>query len=86
MNYIVQSTTAELTLLQAMKIDYLLRTHAKKSKLCCIIHDAIVIDFSSQDEHLLPAIKSLMSSTKFGNFKINISSGNNLGNLRELPV
>ena len=86
LNYIVQSTTAELTLLQAMKIDYLLRTHAKKSKLCCIIHDAIVIDFSSQDEHLLPAIKSLMSSTKFGNFKINISSGNNLGNLRELPV
>lgn len=86
LNYIVQSTAAELTLLQAMKIDYLLRTQAKKSKLCCIIHDAVVLDFAREDEHLLPAIKSLMGSTKFGNFKINISSGNNLGTLRELPI
>jgi hypothetical protein len=86
LNYIVQSTTAELTILQAMKIDYLLRSSAAKSRLCCIIHDAIVIDFSKEDEYLLPTIKSLMSSTKFGDFKININSGNNLGNLRELPV
>ena len=86
LNYIVQSTTAELTLLQAMKVDYLLRTQSSKSKLSCIIHDAIVLDFNKEDEHLLPKIKSLMSSTKFGEFKINISSGNNLGSLKEFSV
>lgn len=69
-----------------MKIDYLLRTQASKSTLSCIIHDAIVLDFAKEDEHLLPKIKSLMSSTKFGEFGINISSGNNLGNLREFSV
>ena len=86
LNYIIQSTTAELTLLQAMKIDYLLRNQASGSSLSCIIHDAIVIDFDKRDEHLLPKIKNLMSSTKFGEFKINISKGNNLGNLKELRV
>tara|TARA_R110000824_G_scaffold247780_2_gene436850 strand:+ start:93 stop:1313 length:1221 start_codon:yes stop_codon:yes gene_type:complete len=83
LNYIIQSTTAELTLLQALKIDYLLRKSASASYLSCIIHDAIVIDFKKEDEHLIPAIKKLMSSTNFGEFKINISEGKNLGNLRE---
>lgn len=86
LNYIVQSTAAELTLLQAMKIDHLLRTRGSKSKITCIIHDAIVIDFSKEDEHLLGDVKKLMSSTKFGEFGINISSGNNLGSFKEFPV
>jgi len=82
LNYIVQSTTAELTLLQALKVDYLLRTRAKKSFISCIIHDSVVIDLSDEDSHLVPMIKTLMSSTKFGMFKINTSMGNSLGNLK----
>ncbi len=82
LNYIVQSTTAELTLLQALKVDYLLRTRAKKSFISCIIHDSVVIDLSDEDHHLVGQIKTLMSSTKFGVFNINISMGNSLGNLK----
>ena len=82
LNYIVQSTTAELTLLQALKVDYLLRTRAKKSFISCIIHDSVVIDLSDEDRHLMGQIKTLMSSTKFGMFKINTSMGNSLGNLK----
>ncbi len=82
LNYIVQSTAAELTLLQAVKIDYLLRSRGAKSRIMCIIHDAIVFDFNKEDEELIPDIKKLMSSTKFGNFEININKGTNLGALK----
>ena len=84
LNYIVQSTAADLTLLQAIKIDYLLRVHGSKSRICCIIHDSIVLDFSAEDIYLIEPIRNLMASTKFGNFKINISKGTNLGNLKEV--
>ena len=84
LNYIVQSTTAELTLLQALKINNLLETSGALSRVCLLIHDAIIIDFAEEDELYLPAIKKLMGSTKFGNFKINISRGKNLGEMREV--
>ena len=84
LNYIIQSTTAELTLLQAIKINHLLKTKAAKSFISCIIHDSIVIDYHDDDRHLLPAIKNLMSSTKFGKFGVNISEGENLGRLRKI--
>ena len=84
LNYIVQSTTAELTLLQALKINHLLERANARSRISLLIHDAIVIDYAKEDEPLLPQIKKLMSSTKFGNFKINISKGSNLGEMKEL--
>ena len=84
LNYIVQSTAADLTLLQALKIDHFLRINKCKSRICCIIHDSIIMDFSNEDMPYLSAIKKLMKSTKFGDFKINISKGANLGNLKEI--
>lgn len=79
LNYIVQSTTAELSLLQSLKIHELLKSSS--SHVACIIHDAVVLDMCQQDMHLLEPIKKLMSSTKFGQFGINISTGKNLGHL-----
>ena len=84
LNYIVQSTAAELTLKQALKIDYLLRTRSTGSQISFLIHDAIIIDMKKEDFHLLDALVSLMQSTNFGNFKINIKKGNSLGTLRDL--
>ena len=86
LNYTVQSTAADLTLLQALKIDSILRENKCKSRVACIIHDSIVLDFSQEDVYLVPAIKKLMQSTKFGNFGINISKGKNLGNLRQVVL
>ena len=83
LNYIVQSTTAELTLLQAMKIDEFLRVSGARSFISCLIHDAVVLDFHESDEGLLADIKRLMSSTKFGDFGINVSRGSDLGNLEK---
>jgi len=83
LNYIIQSTTAELTLLQAIKINHLLQDRAARSFISCIIHDSIVIDLDKQDEHLLVPIRDLMSSTKFGKFGVNTSRGKNLGSLKK---
>lgn len=82
LNYIIQSTTAELTLLQAIKINHLLQERAQRSFISCIIHDSIVVDLHSEDRHLLGPIRNLMSSTKFGKFGVNTSRGKNLGSLK----
>jgi hypothetical protein len=84
LNYIVQSTAAELTLKQALKIDYLLRTRSSGSEISFLIHDAIIIDMKKDDFYLLESLISLMQSTNFGNFKINIKKGSNLGSLKDL--
>lgn len=82
LNYIVQSTAAELTLLQALKINQFLR-QSSGSFISCIIHDSIVLDMSTADMQFLEPIKKLMSSTKFGKFGVNISMGENLGDLQK---
>ena len=80
LNYLIQSTTAELVLKQALKIHYYLRTYTS-SNLSFIIHDALVLDLRKEDLHHLDNIKKLMSSTNFGTYKINSSAGKNLGEL-----
>jgi len=84
LNYIVQSTTAELTLLQAIKINHLLKTQSNNSFISCLIHDSIIIDLDDKDIKLVPKIKALMESTKFGTFGVNISEGCNLGGLKKV--
>jgi len=86
LNYIIQSTTAELTLLQALKIDYFLRTHHCATRVACLIHDAIVLDFCDDDKDHLGALCELMSSTTFGKYVINISKGPNLGSLKKMGL
>lgn len=81
-NYLVQSTAAELFLKQALKVDYLLRSASSGSSVAFLIHDAIVIDMKKSDDSLITDVCSLMSSTNFGEFQINISSGKTLGNLQ----
>ncbi len=86
LNYLVQSTTAELCLKQFLKINYLLQREGSGSNISFIIHDAVVLDMKKEDEHLLTKISSLMRSTNFGNFRINIKKGNSLGSLKEIRV
>ena len=82
LNYLVQSTAAELCLKQALKIDHLLRSRSRGSYVAFLIHDAIVIDFKNEDANLLTSMESLMGSTNFGNFMVNRHKGLTLGGLR----
>lgn len=83
LNYLVQSTAAELTLKQAVKMDYLLRKYSSGSRISFLIHDAVVVDLKKEDEHLLGALCTLMQTTNFGNFVVNIKKGKTLGSLKE---
>jgi hypothetical protein len=80
-NYLVQSTAAELTLKQALKVEYFLRSKRASSFLSFIIHDSIILDMRSEDLKYIEPIAHLMSSTNFGTFGINIKKGATLGTL-----
>mgnify|MGYP003963375455 FL=1 len=86
LNYLVQSTAAELTLKQALKLDHLLRTQGSGSAIAFIIHDAVILDMKKEDEHLLKMLYELMKSTNFGTFSINIKKGQTLGSLRKEEI
>ena len=86
LNYLVQSTAAELTLKQALKMEYLLRKQSSGSNIAFLIHDAIVLDMKKEDENLIKSLVSLMSSTNFGTFKVNIKRGKTLGSMKDIQV
>ena len=86
LNYLVQSTAAELTLKQAVKLEYLLRKQSHGSHIAFLIHDAVVIDMKKEDEHLLKSLVTLMSSTNFGNFMVNIKRGKTLGSMKDIQL
>lgn len=86
LNYLVQSTAAELTLKQAVKLEYLLRTQSQGSHIAFLIHDAIVIDMKKEDWNLLKSLVTLMGSTNFGKFMVNIKRGKTLGSMKGVSL
>ena len=83
LNYLVQSTAAELTLKQAIKVNYVLEKYST-SHIAFLIHDSIIIDMKKEDAHLITMLTELMASTNFGKFGINVKKGNTLGSLRKV--
>ena len=86
LNYLVQSTAAELTLKQALKIEYLLRKQSQGSHIAFLIHDAVVIDMKNEDANLLKSMVALMGSTNFGKFRVNIKRGKTLGSVKDIRL
>lgn len=86
LNYLIQSTAAELTLKQALKLEYLLRKQSHGSHIAFLIHDAVVIDMKNEDDDLLKSLVALMSSTNFGTFRVNIKKGKTLGSMKDIQI
>ena len=82
LNYLVQSTTSDMFLRQAIKIDKLLRDTDSEIAFC--IHDSLVIDMSRGDRQLLEEIISTFKTTSLGEFKTNVSIGKNFGSMRKV--
>lgn len=84
LNYIIQSTTADMVLEQAYRVFELLKE--KKSYISLLIHDSIVIDLAEEDKQLLPELIEIFSRTKLDTFKTNIKGGLDYGNMKKMKL
>ena len=83
LSYLIQGTTAEMVLRQAIKIDEFLK--GRKSFIAFTIHDSVIIDILKEEASLVPKLIELFADTELGFFKVNASFGSDFGNLREVP-
>jgi len=81
-NYIVQSTTADMALRQVLKVNELLV--GCESKIKMIIHDNIVIDVKKEEKELVKKIVDTYNDTEFGKFKSSVKIGKSLGDMRKI--
>ena len=72
-NYIVQSTTADLVNDRAVAIDEFL--HDKRTFVSHIVHDEIVLDMPDEERYLIPEIKEIFSNNKLDKFVTNLKAG-----------
>tara|TARA_Y100000592_G_scaffold100924_1_gene183765 strand:- start:11777 stop:12979 length:1203 start_codon:yes stop_codon:yes gene_type:complete len=84
LNYIVQSTTADLVNERAVEIDKFLQ--GKKSFISHIVHDEVVVDVADSERNLIPEIKNIFSVNKLGTYKTNLKAGKDYLNLGELKL
>jgi hypothetical protein len=82
LSYLIQGTTAEMVLRQAIKIDEFLKDY--KSFIAFTVHDSVIIDISKDETNLAPKLLGMFADTELGMFKVNASFGADFGNLREL--
>jgi len=82
LNYIIQSTCADLILQKMIKICDILK--GKKSNIAFCVHDSIVIDLHTEDKHLMKNIIDEFSNTRFGKFKTSVNAGKSFGDMKEL--
>ena len=83
-NYLIQSTTADLCYEQFRKVWDIVKD--SDSKVAFILHDAIVVDLSVSDRPLLEKMMNVMADTKYGQYGVNVSIGKNYGDMRKTKL
>lgn len=84
LNYIIQSTAADLILRQTVNVNDLLS--GCKSYIAMIIHDSIVIDLDIEEKSKIIEIANNFSDTIFGEFKTTVRVGKTLDNMKEVVI
>jgi len=84
LNYIIQSTAADLFLRQMINIWELLKD--KKSQIAFCLHDSLVIDLAEEDEEMVNTMKEKFANTELGKFKVNVFGGKNFGEMKRMNV
>lgn len=77
LNYLIQSTTNDMVLEQAVKLDALLGD--KKTRIAFIIHDEVVLDVKKGEEAILPTLESTFGDTRFGTYLIGVKESADYG-------
>jgi len=83
-NYIIQSTAADLVFEQMYKIWNMLRDKKSFIKFCN--HDSLVIDLHEDDQYEINKISKLFSNTRYGKFKVNHEGGRNWSDMKPLNI
>jgi len=84
LNYIVQSTTIDTVHEQACRVYELLK--GRKSYISFLIHDAVYIDLADEDRYEILNLLDTFGKTRYGRFKVNVSAGKNLGQMKRLKL
>ena len=84
LNYLIQSTTADIVLDRAVLIDKFLQN--RKSCISHIVHDEIVVDLDDSERSIVPEIKEIFENNKIGKFLCNLNAGQNYYNLKALAI
>jgi hypothetical protein len=69
---------------QAHKVYELLK--GRKSHIAFLIHDALYIDLAAEDRYELLNLLDTFKKTRYDMFKVNISAGKNLGEMKKLRL
>ena len=84
LNYLIQSTTADLVIERAIEIDKMLE--GKKTFISHIVHDEIVIDFADEDRDMIKEVKEVFAKNRLGRFEVNLKAGKNYYDLDNLVL
>lgn len=84
LNYIIQSTTADLVLRQVVKVFDFLKD--KRSFISFTIHDNIMLDIPDEERYIIPELIEIFSNTDLGKFMVNVKAGKDFGNLKDLNL
>ena len=84
LNYLIQSTAADLFFKQMIKVWEMLE--GRESKIAFCMHDSLVIDYSEKDNDILVNLKKTFSNTDLGSFMVNVLAGENYGEMKKLNI
>jgi hypothetical protein len=84
LNYLVQSTTADLVFDRMLAIRDLLKDKKSFIKFC--LHDSVVIDLAHEERSVIKEIFKIFSATKLAKFQSSISAGRNFGTLKDFNI
>ena len=82
LNYLVQSTASDLFLRKVLESSKIIE--GRKTQIAFLLHDAVVLDFSTEDMDALKEILDIFPQTRFGKFRTNVVAGPDLGSMMEL--
>lgn len=82
LNYLVQSTTSDLVLRQILRVDEYLTN--RDSFVSFIIHDAVFLDTTNNESEIIREVASIMATSDFGVFPVNVSRGKDFGSMAKL--
>ena len=82
LNYLLQSTSSDNCLGQAIKINKFL--NGRRSFVHSVVHDSITIDFDKHDRDLITQIRQIFEDTRLGHFKSSMHIGKNYRDMEEV--